>query len=221
MIIQICICALIYTAFYVIKNGQYIFTEQVIEQINSLLAYDMNIEKVSDDILKYINDIRNKNVVIPEENKEQSNTEQPNENETDVGASDARPEESNAETTNNIENEQTENTEQQLPEEILGVTDEAQYTENANEWLTDVEYIKQNYSIIKPLDGTITSKFGSRNPTTPTVPTYHTGIDIARETGTKIIAAMEGNVTQVSSEGDYRKTFENTKWRCNNIICTL
>ncbi len=201
MLIQILICALIYTGFYVIKNGKYIFTGQITEQINNLLAYDMNIEKISEDILKYINKIRNKDVIIPEENKEENISEE------NVDVSVANIEEaSETNETSEIKPEIAE----QLSEEILGVTDEAQYTEDANEInqeLTSPEYIKQNYSIIKPLEGTITSRFGTRNPTTPTVPTYHTGIDIAREVGTKIIAAMEGNVTQVSEEGDYRKAF--------------
>lgn len=219
MLIQICICTLIYTGFYVIKNGEYIFTSEVVEQINNVLAYDINIEKVSEDILQYINSIRNKDVIIPEEN---------------IGASIASPDETNKEnqTTDITEHEQDAGTTSQEnsgedishPEETLGVTDEAQYTDesnNTNELLTDAEYIKRNYSIIKPLEGTITSRFGTRNPTTPTVPTYHTGIDIAREVGTKIIAAMEGEVTLVSTEGDYRKSCDNKKWRCNNTICTL
>ena len=67
----------------------------------------------------------------------------------------------------------------------------------------DAKFIKENYSIIKPVEGVVSSGFGSRNPTTPTVPKYHTGIDIANVIGTKIIAAMEGEVTQVSSVGAY------------------
>ena len=67
----------------------------------------------------------------------------------------------------------------------------------------DAKFIKENYSIIKPVEGVVSSGFGSRNPTTPTVPKYHTGIDIANVIGTKIIAAMEGEVTQVSSTGAY------------------
>jgi len=64
----------------------------------------------------------------------------------------------------------------------------------------DAQTIKANYSIISPLKGTITSRFGERNPTTPTVPKYHTGIDIAANEGTVFVAAMSGTVTMVSSE---------------------
>ncbi|MBR6033476.1 MAG: M23 family metallopeptidase [Clostridia bacterium] len=35
------------------------------------------------------------------------------------------------------------------------------------------------------------------------MPKYHTGIDIAANTGTQFISAMSGTVVQVSSEGDY------------------
>ena len=62
---------------------------------------------------------------------------------------------------------------------------------------------KQNYLLVKPLSGTITSRFGLRNPTTETVPKYHTGIDIAANTGTIFVAAMEGKVILVSDQGDY------------------
>ena len=67
----------------------------------------------------------------------------------------------------------------------------------------DANYIKETLSFIKPLSGVITSRFGNRNPTTETVPKYHTGIDIAADTGTVIVAATEGIVSVVSSEGDY------------------
>ena len=64
-------------------------------------------------------------------------------------------------------------------------------------------FVKTNYSLIKPLEGEITSRFGHREPTVPTVPKNHTGIDIAEDIGKIIVASMEGDVTLVSSEGDY------------------
>ena len=85
----------------------------------------------------------------------------------------------------------------------------------------DAKYISENYSLIKPLEGEITSRFGPRNPTVATVPKYHTGIDIARVIGTVMNASMEGDVELVSSEGDLRQSYKNNKWRCFNGVCTL
>ena len=67
----------------------------------------------------------------------------------------------------------------------------------------DAKNILESKSLILPLKGTITSRYGPRNPTTETVPKYHTGIDIAANEGTVFIASMEGTVETVSSVGDY------------------
>ena len=83
--------------------------------------------------------------------------------------------------------------------------------EERQESLTDAEYIKANYSIIKPVSGVITSEFGNRNPTTKSVPKNHTGIDIAVSEGTDILSAMDGVVILASEQGDYRETFKNRK----------
>ena len=69
----------------------------------------------------------------------------------------------------------------------------------------DILNIKNNISFLKPLDGQITSKYGMREPTTKGVPKNHTGVDIASVIGTKIKSATDGEVTLVSSEGDYGK----------------
>ena len=63
--------------------------------------------------------------------------------------------------------------------------------------------IKNSISFIKPIEGTITSTFGWRNPTTSTVPKYHTGLDIANVSGTVICSATDGDVVLASSEGDF------------------
>lgn len=93
-----------------------------------------------------------------------------------------------------------------LNNQALMLIEEPLYTNEASSLSQveeDAKFIKENYSLIKPVEGVVSSGFGSRNPTTPTVPKYHTGIDIANVIGTKIIAAMEGEVTQVSSTGAY------------------
>ena len=187
MIKQICICAAIYTSFYMIKNGEFIFTGQFVDQINNVLGYDISFQRLTDTVLSYINKTNAENTQIPEENKIQQETKE------EVNSEDGVNQNSN-----------------EIQAEILGITEENTYIEDASsisQMQIDADYIKQNISFVKPLSGTISSRFGVRHPTVSTVPTYHTGIDIASNVGTKIIAAMEGEVTLISTKGDYRKPY--------------
>ena len=211
MLIQICICIVIYIAFYTVKSGDYIFSGDFTNNIKNILEYDISFQNISNNIVNYINQIQNKDAKIPEENKANGvNSEQQNVNEIN--------------SVETYEEGLTEGVSETLETETLGVTDATLYTEeisSISQMEIDAEHIKANYSFIKPLNGTITSRFGNRNPTVETVPKYHTGIDIAANTGTKIIAAMEGEVILVSSQGDYRKSCKNSKWRCYNNVCAL
>lgn len=58
------------------------------------------------------------------------------------------------------------------------------------------------------LTGRISSTFGWRNPTTASVPKYHTGLDIAASEGTVIKSATDGEVILVSSKGDYGNHYQ-------------
>lgn len=69
------------------------------------------------------------------------------------------------------------------------------------------EKIKESYSFIKPIEGTVTSFFGDRVSKYQNVTGFHKGIDIGAVSGTKIKSAIDGIVTQVSSKGDYRKSY--------------
>lgn len=69
--------------------------------------------------------------------------------------------------------------------------------------VTDVQSLKNAYHFIKPIEGMVSSRFGSRESQYQNVTGAHTGIDLASDSGTKIKASMTGTVTQVSSEGDY------------------
>ena len=69
----------------------------------------------------------------------------------------------------------------------------------------DIESVKATSTFIKPIEGTISSKYGQREPTTSTVPKNHTGVDIAANLGTKIKSATAGEVVIASEEGDYGK----------------
>lgn len=78
----------------------------------------------------------------------------------------------------------------------------------------DINNLKAAYSFAKPVEGVITSSFGSRESEYQNVSGYHTGIDIAASQDTYIKASMGGIVTLVSDEGDYGK---HVKIRCNNV----
>lgn len=136
----------------------------------------------------------------------------------------------------NNNQEQTEiNTEEQnaetVDENIGGAIEGDQNTDAAEENTSedgeksqeelDVEYIKNNISFILPIEGTISSTFGWRNPTTPTVPKYHTGLDIAASRGTVIKAATNGTIILASSERRLWKSLYSSSWRNTNNLCTL
>lgn len=74
----------------------------------------------------------------------------------------------------------------------------------------DAKDILETKSLIIPLKGTVTSRFGIRDPETPSVPKNHTGIDIAANEGTVFVASMSGVVEEVSSKRRLRKSFKNS-----------
>lgn len=183
IIIQILICVGIYFGIYWMKENTDSFSIDSISYIKNTLCYDVDFEK-------WINNAKNYIVLLlPKEEQK---------NEIIEEASSIQEEILSEEDKNDNVEIKTE------PEEV-------QDTSNLSKMEQDALYIKTNFSLIKPVTGTITSRFGPRNPTTPTVPKYHTGIDIAVNEGTIFVASMDGIVEQVSSEGDYRKSYKNNK----------
>lgn len=209
MILQIIICILIYTIFYMIQNTNYIFSEDVVKKLNEILSYDINIPNLYNQGKEYLNSFVNTNINLNQE--------------------DTIVEEQNNEQINIYSSINTENS-QEVQESIItsseNIGGESVATEEVKEVpLTQMEQDAKNIletkSLIVPLKGTITSRYGLRDPETPTVPKNHTGIDIAVNEGTVFIAAMSGTVEKVSSERRFRKSFKNCKWRCSNCICSL
>ncbi len=188
MCIQFVICLAIYIMFYSIKNSSEIIPQNITNKINEILHYDINIEALQGKINTYIIELNGKT----ENEKEGENTLI----QETLGV------------TENLENNEN---------SISDVTEEIQPVEEASsvdQMQIDAEYIKANYSFIKPLEGQITSRFGLRENVEPK---YHTGIDIAEDQGTIIYAAMEGTVELVSGEGSYGNHFKIT----NGEVTTL
>lgn len=69
---------------------------------------------------------------------------------------------------------------------------------------SDAQEIKEKYNITLPLRGTITSRYGDRE----IEPSFHTGIDIARNTGSEIISATNGTVILAEEQKSYGKVIK-------------
>lgn len=72
---------------------------------------------------------------------------------------------------------------------------------------TALDKIKEtNVEFVKPLSGVITSRFGAREVIFEGVDSYHTGIDIAADTGKSIVSSIEGTVT-VATNNKYNGNY--------------
>lgn len=181
---QIIICILIYGIFYAVSNKEYLTSPKFLSQIEQKAEQNEITKKAynwtKQQIQSCINQINEKNQTNQKDKANQGETteEQPK------------------------EDQQTSN-----DENIGGAVEETAENEQTQEQ-KDVEKIKNTTTFIKPIEGTISSTFGWRTPTTSTVPKYHTGVDIAAKTGTIIKSATEGKVVLASSEGDYGKHYK-------------
>lgn len=231
MCIQIILCVIIYSGFWMIKGYNNVFSENVINQTKNILNYDINFQNLYNQLMEYFNN--NFNSIIKMNNKsgnEDSNKGENQNSEDNVENSEENIENANESAENgNLENsdsnpsntESTVNNENSLEQqnenqEVNGLTNENNQnlgigggsdnventTENKSQMEIDAEYIKQNCNIIHPIKGVITSRFGDREPT-EIISAFHQGIDIGAVTGTTIQAAMEGTVVAASYAGDY------------------
>lgn len=54
MIIQIVVCLSIYSIFYLIKNNDYIFSDDFISKANEILSYDVNFQEIYSKLMQKI-----------------------------------------------------------------------------------------------------------------------------------------------------------------------
>lgn len=104
---------------------------------------------------------------------------------------------------NNDFNENEENTSLQ-PTLGIGGGETSSSNSSADQMSSDAEKIKKEYNLTLPLRGTITSRYGDRE----IEPTFHTGIDIARNEGSEIISAMSGTVILAEEQKSYGKVIK-------------
>ena len=72
MILQLLICTVIYFIFYLIKNNNYIFSQDVMEKTSEILKYDVNFNNLYNNAIVFINKQKQPNI---EENEKIQNEE--------------------------------------------------------------------------------------------------------------------------------------------------
>ncbi len=177
-VVSMCIFGM---AYFLVQNNN-----PIIDNIRPVLEIDINLEQIYSELnnnFKSVTDWYNGFINNTDENMQGQN-ENTN-NESSIVANE----------------ENTENSIVENANETVGVggSDE-NITLSQDE--QDIAYIKENTSIIVPVQGTVTSGYGPRTPT-DIISANHAGVDIGANEGTEIIAAMEGTVELVSSYGDY------------------
>lgn len=215
MIIQIIVCMLIYLTFYYVINNNYVFSEDFRKKCEEILAYDISFSKTYEAIVNWINTIHETyQEILPQdnENQEENNKTQNQENSEEtikeeniqiqesIGGGGENTTEVIADNQVELEGMSENLLENKIQENPEGTTETLTEEQQMKK---DAEEIKAKINFIKPLVGTITSRFGWRDPEVSSVSKYHTGIDIAANEGTDIIAATNGKVILASSEGAY------------------
>ena len=175
MLIQILICTVLYLTVYAIRNNEYVFSEDFTNKVNEILSYDTNFGEI-------YNNVKDK-IMSLFPNKEENGDEQNSEEQNAIGGAIE-------------ENATTENVDVSEPQAEVQELSQAEQ---------DIQNVKNTTTFIKPVEGTVSSKFGQRDTATGSVPKNHTGTDIAANLGTKIKSATDGEVVLASEEGDYGK----------------
>ncbi len=208
MLMQLAICAVIYIIFYLIKNTNYIFSDDVINKTKEFLSYDINFGQIQSQITSFFENNKDKFNFLgiqSNDNNENNNTEN-NEMVNEIQANDIQNQiqEDNTNVIGGIGGAAT----NEIVNESEGSKEYEKDTKKS-QYELDVEYIKENYSFILPVTGTVTSRYGQREET-EVVSANHQGIDIGANEGTAIYASMEGTVTVSSEEGEYGKHIDIT-----------
>lgn len=222
-IIQVLICILIYLIFSLIKEANYIFSDEVLNKTKQFLSTDINFEVIAGNAGQFFENNKDKLEFLSSffKNDEQNNEQLKNEENKENQSENSNNEQSNSET-NNDENKNLNNEEESKDNSVTneakdgnnavgmgGATNnEATVTVSSNnsskktQMQIDAEYINANFSFVLPIKGTVTSRYGKREET-KIVSADHYGIDIGVNVGTTVVAAMEGKVSLVSNEGEY------------------
>jgi murein DD-endopeptidase MepM/ murein hydrolase activator NlpD len=205
MILQILICILIYLIFSLIKDANYLFSEEVISRAKEFLNTDINFSAISEQIGKFWQENQEKFGFLKQEETQNEIQNQESENKNEQKENEQTTSEENKQTENKL-NEASQSNSVGIGGEVTNKEEVVQTSSQSSVQKTqmqiDAEYIKKNFNMQLPVKGGITSRYGKREPT-EIVSENHQGIDIGVVVGTTVVAAMEGKVSLVSKEGGY------------------
>lgn len=201
MTLQIIICLLIYAIFYLITTTNYVFSEPIIKSTTDILNYDINVNKIYNEVKNYMDS----KILLPKDNKENvENNIQNNEVEKNLIGM-----ENTIKVNETIidANEIKENNSKVKEEEIVDSQQENddEETKEKTQMEQDADKVKELCKFEEPLSGRVTSEFGERETTSHFMSADHKGIDIAANKGTKIKSAIEGEVKVAEENSEYGK----------------
>ena len=201
MTLQIIICLLIYAIFYLITTTNYVFSEPIIKSTTDILNYDINVNKIYNDVKNYIDS----KIFLQKENKEEGeNNIQNNEVENNlIGMENTIKVNETIIDANEIKENNSEVKEEEIVDSQQENDDEE--TKEKTQMEQDADKVKELCKFEKPLSGRVTSEFGEREATSHVMSADHKGIDIAANKGTKIKSAIEGEVKVAEENSEYGK----------------
>lgn len=176
MIIQLIVCFFIYMIYYFVQNSNYIFSEDLINKTKEILSYNIDFNQYYNQFTSWLND----------DNQESSGGQEEADKTDGVDETESVENELNVIEINNIAfrlGTEAAYLEAKIRDANIGganegldvIGEDSDYfridistidTSNLSQMEIDAIDIKNAVSMIKPLEGTITSRYGYRNPTT-------------------------------------------------------
>lgn len=203
LILQVAICFVIYFIFYLVKNSNYIFSEDFMSKTREFLSYDINFGNIYNMAIEYYNNNLKSQFLLTspnEENNENTNVVQENNENTNVIQENSAVNEQTGGIGGGDDQEDEQNT-TEISEETMQ-TSAPELSVQLSQMEIDANDIKQNHNLIVPLVATVTSRYGPREGN-EIVSSNHGGIDIGANEGTVFVAAMSGTVIEASGEGSF------------------
>ena len=165
LIIQMIICLFIYGVFYLVKNSNYIFSEDFVNKAKEVLSYDTNFGELYNNAKNAVIGFFHRDDSQDEDNNQENAVDEKQQNDNNGEQNNTA---NSTDTQQNVENNaESYNIE---PNGIGGAVEIQEQDVQLTEEEQRIQTIKNTASFIKPVEGQISSKFGVRETNISTVP---------------------------------------------------